>query len=165
MLIRQCAPEAIPFTLFPSGQHKWGYACSGQHVHNSRSESPTGYLQVHLNSSAVCQKHPARAKENFFLTETNAAENQVKQILKVQTKEWKPLPKSTTTQGKLDFLRDAHISPWTLSTCLEPACWWRSSMHWVMTTTERPCFLNRASHSAIARCAVLGFLFKASSRL
>lgn len=57
------------------------------------------------------------------------------------------------------------LSPWTLSTCLEPACWWRSSMHCVMTTTERPCFLSRPSHSAMARCAALGFLLKASSRL
>lgn len=158
VLIRQCAPQLTPFTLFPSERHKWGYACSGQHVHSSCSESPTGYLQVHLNNKAVRQKHPTRPKENFFISEVVAAD------CSRQSRSENRLERAQR-RGRYILWRFAHISPWTFSTCLEPACWWRSSKHWVMTTTERPCFLKRASHSAIARCAVLDFLLKVSSRL
>lgn len=35
------------FTLSPSGQNIWGFACSGQLPHSSHSESPAHYLQLH----------------------------------------------------------------------------------------------------------------------
>lgn len=44
----QSPSEVLSFTLSPSGQHIWGFACSGQLPHSSHSESPTHYLQLHL---------------------------------------------------------------------------------------------------------------------